>query len=664
MAVSLKKMAVGIKQTSPEYDPVKTDPPLLARHSEVVDSFTTSRATYPKIRVFYRKHQQADQLPTEPSPIPLLVFIHGLGGSVAQFNKVLTSLTSIAPCLAVDLPGCGRSKFSLTSWDAYTSDALVELLETVIDKYREDGQRIILIGHSMGASLAALLANPRTSSKSSISRHVLGLVAICPPASPPTSLRTIKLALCISDLLFDLFRAWDRRGGLESASVRRFVGPEADEEAKRLQNLFNNQSRTPVWRRMAYGALPKSKNGSLQGGMATPQDWSGLNIPVYLIGGEIDHVTPPSDIQKIVAVLEEKADPSDVKPTQGEGIVDAAAPIDTAPVVDPGTAPSTNNSSSNNKNNNNNNDSNPRNHVSESASSSSPSSPSDNQPSTFSTLPPTPSNPIPSVPEFNLCPKKCVKSTIIPKSGHGLLFTAPTLPGLISDFLSQQITPRLSLAWQLQYLCRDGKWDVKNYEKWLKVPPVSDDIAGVFRAIKTLRGPDEVHCPRVFVKNWGAIIKDVIDISHDNPAYDPELLRQGGVRYHKFPTLSKVPPTEEEIRGFVGLVDEIREKQRQDVDGGKGEARIGVHCHYGFNRTGFLVVCYLVERCGYTVREAIDEFKRARKPDGIRHAHFVDGLYMRYAEMGGGGEQGPREAAGHLRGGEGKGEIASSAVVD
>ncbi|KAK4165374.1 hypothetical protein QBC43DRAFT_32724 [Cladorrhinum sp. PSN259] len=602
-----------------EYDPVLTDPPLLNRYSETVE-FTTSRATYKNLRVFYRKHQQADQLPTEPSPIPLLVFVHGLGGSVAQFNKLLTSLTPIGPCLALDLPGCGRSEFNVASWDAYTTDALIELLETVINKYREDGQRVILIGHSMGAALAALLANPRMPSKSSIGTDVLGLVAICPPASLPSSLRMAKLALSIPDFLFNLFRAWDRRGGLDSASVRRFVGSKADQESKRLQNLFNFQSKTPVWRRMAYGALPKSKPGhsSPQGGMTTPEDWAGLEIPVFLIGGEADKVTPPSDIHKIAALLEGKIEPSDVGPTEGEGIVDAAAPVDTRAVNAGKSTESI--------------EDNLEDLVVDAALPSTTSSSSLEQIS--SPGPSTPGNaPIPPpVPELNLHPKKDVKWTIIPDAGHGLLFAAPTLPGLISDFLTDHITRRLSLAWQLQHLSRDGKWDVKNYEKWRKVKPVSDDIAGVFRAIKTLRGPDDVHSPKKFIEDWGDKIKDVIDISHDNPAYDPGLLTEGGIRYHKFPTLSKVPPNDEEINGFIELVDKIREekKKKEKENGEETGSVIGVHCHYGFNRTGFLLVCYLVERCGYKTKDAIEAFARAR-PDGIKHAHFKDRLYVRYA---------------------------------
>jgi pimeloyl-ACP methyl ester carboxylesterase/protein-tyrosine phosphatase len=477
----------------------------------------------------------------------------------------------------LDLPGCGVSEFEPRDWAAYSTDALVELLETVIEDHRDAqaGQGVVLIGHSMGASLAALLANPRTLSKTDLSKHVLGLVAICPVAGPPPEdkVSLFRKLLYIPEFLFNLWRAWDRRGGIESPSVHRFVGPDADVESKRLQHLYNCQSRTPVWRRMAWGALPEYRNGVPHGGMPTIDVWSGLRLPVYLVGGESDSIAPPEEVDKIISSLAE----------------DREGP---ASKEDGSAAKGESNASANGD---------------------------------ATCIPPLP-----------LHPRKVVMSTKLPKpAGHGLLFTPPTAPvlaGLISDFLASHVTGRLSLAWQLQYLCRDGKWDVKNLEKWRNVTPVSEPIGGVFRAIKTLREVDEIHCPKVFVERWGGIIKDVIDISHDNPVYDPRGLEEGGIHYHKFPTVSKVPPDDAEIKGFIDLVDKIRQRQKQQAEakGWGDNYAVGVHCHYGFNRTGFLIACYLVERCGFSAKLAIEEFAQAR-PNGIKHEHFKDRLHVRYS---------------------------------
>ena len=184
---------------------------------------------------------------------------------------------------------------------------------------------------------------------------------------------------------------------------------------------------------------------------------------------------------------------------------------------------------------------------------------------------------------------------------------------------------------------------MKNLGKWRVVPPVSGPIAGVFRAMKTLREADEGeggHAPRVVVREWGpssgsgkdglGAIAAVIDISHETPVYDPRGLERGGIVYRKFPTVSKLPPTRDEVREFLGLVDGLREEFGVSPDAELGShPLIAVHCHYGYNRTGFFLVCHLVERLGWRLKDAIEEFKMKRPP-GIRHSHFIDELWGRY----------------------------------
>lgn len=619
--------SAALQQATDSTDPHLTDPSLLKDHSDF-KSYKTSRFEYSGIRVFYRQHAKAEQLPKNPAPLPLLVFLHGLGGSVAQFHPLLKSLVDLAPCLAFDYPGCGRSDFSVTSWEAYTTEALVELLEIIIEDYRDKdaGQRVVLIGHSMGTALSAQLANTKLAHATSLSQYVVGLVAICPVSSPPSESTTAwaRRALRIPGWLFDLWRAWDGWGGPESPSVKRFVGEGADEATRVLQYRFNKQSRTPVWRRMANGALPVYKDGKPMGGIPVLDTWAGLDIPVYLIAGENDNIVSPKEVDKIVKVLDPEKGPS--KPDDGEEtdhtIVDAAAPVNTSVR--------------------------PQDHIpqaiddlrdedfqvikqprSESSSNDSPNDPSTPN-ETLAELPPQPNH-----------PKKVVRSIVMPPPAtHAVLYTpcsVRAVAGLISDFLATHITNRLSLAWQLQYLSREGKWDVKNLAKWKSVNPVSEPIGPVdnpvFRALKTLREADDVHCPSNFVDKWGDVVKDVIDISKDQPVYDPRGLDRAGVHYHKFPTVSKIPPQAHEIETFIKLVDGLREKQTERAVAenwpNPEKCVVGVHCHYGFNRTGYFIVCYLVERCGYGVQEAIDAFARAR-PNGIRHSHFLDRLYVRY----------------------------------
>lgn len=551
---------------------------------------------------------------------------------MAQFHPILASLVNLAPTLAIDLPGCGLSSFEPKDWNAYTTDALVRLIAVAIEAHRdrEAGQGVVLIGHSMGCSLAALLASSTSPHAELISERVIGLVAICPQAQLPDekSVKALKTATSIPAPLFDLFRKWDRRGGLNSKSVLRMVGPNAEEETKKLQRRFNGQSRTPVWQRMAFGMLPDPTG---RHGLPGKDVWSGLQIPVFLLGGEADTVTPSENVKTIVRFL--GRDVSAIEPPSDKASLPiAAAPVDPA-VIDPDLTERKHQDSAVDANDLPQASGEKKAHSSLSLAGQTVIDTEERsttgESATIGDIAPTgdPTSPTSGPPSPH--PRRLlVKTTIFPApAAHSLLFAPSTsriLSGLVGTFFSDHIDPRLSLGWQLQFLTTEGKWDVKNLEKWKAVQPVSLAIGKMFRAMKTLREVDERHSPRAFVKEYASQIRAVVDISHDSPVYDPKGLEEGGIKYYKFPTVSKLPPTSEEAKDFIALIDQVQAERQRGQEG-----LIGVHCHYGFNRTGFFLVCYMVERLGYRVEEAIDAFANARPP-GIRHAHFIDALHVKY----------------------------------
>lgn len=585
-------------------DAVATDPGLLKKHS-TFKSYTVPATglTYPKVRTFFRPHPQADKLPSKPAPLPLLVFVHGLAGSAAQFQAVLTSLVNIGPCLAIDFPGCGLSKFAPKNWEAYSTEALVQLLAVVVEEHRdkESGQGVIFIAHSMGCSLACALTSSTSPHSGILSEHVKGLVAICPMAETTWNdqdLKKLETVLSIPNPLFDLWRRWDRRGGLNSTSVLRYTGLGAETETKKLQIRFNQQTKTPVWKRYAYGMMPRRSKPSFSAAVSQKLNgipgldvWAGLDVPVFLVAGEADLITLPTEVKKIASAL-------------GRDIADAP---ESGPVAAPADLPEVAGS-----------------------------------PQTFATgsdtLVDRDNVSFTALDDSSVAARNrqlCLKTITLPApASHALLYapsTARTLSGLVQGFLSERVDKRLSLGWQLQYMTTEGKWDVKNLKKWQAVNPVSEPIAGVFRAMKTLREVDPRHCPKMFVQDWQGKIRAVVDISHESPVYDPRGLENGGITYDKFPTVSKLPPTVDEVTQFIALIDRLRGENASvpSEEDAPNIPLIGVHCHYGFNRTGFFIVSYLVERLGWTLPNALQEFAEKRPP-GIRHGHFVDALYVRY----------------------------------
>ena len=84
----------------------------------------------------------------------------------------------------------------------------------------------------------------------------------------------------------------------------------------------------------------------------------------------------------------------------------------------------------------------------------------------------------------------------------------------------------------------------------------------------------------------------------------------------------------------MNLVNQLRASYVINGEGGL----LGVHGQYGYDRTGFLIVAYLVEQEGFGVKEAVELFKMKRPP-GIRHAVFLEELWGRYGKslMEGGG---------------------------
>lgn len=179
--------------------------------------------------------------------------------------------------MALDLPGCGLSESSPTDLAAYTTHALAGLVAAVARRYRDKNadQKIVLIGHSLGCSINALLASSTSPLAHELEGLVVGMIAICPSAKSLTPHETARLAMLaqMPSPIFDLIRLLDRRGGTTSRSVTRVLGTNADDATKRRQMTFNRQSESSVFLRMLKGTLGNT-------GMPGEEVWSGESFSI------------------------------------------------------------------------------------------------------------------------------------------------------------------------------------------------------------------------------------------------------------------------------------------------------------------------------------------------------------------------------------------------
>ncbi|RUS87888.1 hypothetical protein EGW08_004366, partial [Elysia chlorotica] len=117
----------------------------------------------------------------------------------------------------------------------------------------------------------------------------------------------------------------------------------------------------------------------------------------------------------------------------------------------------------------------------------------------------------------------------------------------------------------------------------------------------------------------------VINLCNTDRFYDSKLFEEQECNYVTLRCKGRSEaPTTEQTEAFVDLCEKYISKKPLDC--------VGVHCTHGFNRTGFLIVAYLVEKESW--RSAVFNIRsdnRARPP-GIYKQDYLDELFKRYGD--------------------------------
>ncbi|KAI1707412.1 dual specificity phosphatase, catalytic domain-containing protein [Ditylenchus destructor] len=192
----------------------------------------------------------------------------------------------------------------------------------------------------------------------------------------------------------------------------------------------------------------------------------------------------------------------------------------------------------------------------------------------------------------------------------------------------------------------NGDWSAKKKSavkmglpnRWLYCPPMGKVVAERFLPMKTPMStiydpqiepkyqfhPQDVFERQIIGAKAGAKIGLWMDFTKTDRYYDRREVEKNGCAYIKMPLEGHgQTPTEEETTEFISEAKKFFQNHPNDV--------IAMHCTHGFNRTGFLIVSFLVEEEEYAVDMAVEEFAKAR-PQGIYKQDYLNELSKRFGD--------------------------------
>ncbi|KAJ8917449.1 hypothetical protein NQ315_005496 [Exocentrus adspersus] len=174
-------------------------------------------------------------------------------------------------------------------------------------------------------------------------------------------------------------------------------------------------------------------------------------------------------------------------------------------------------------------------------------------------------------------------------------------------------------------------------DRWMHCPRKSDTlIVGKFLALKTPLSsnfddqvPPECRFPPKMVfdycKSRKINIGLWVDLTNTKRFYDKQEIEDRDCTYVKLQCRGHgETPSVEQTNAFIELIHLFITKNPLQ--------QIAVHCTHGFNRTGFLIVSYLVEKMDCSLEIALDMFAKAR-PIGIYKQDYIEELYRRYDDV-------------------------------
>ena len=224
---------------------------------------------------------------------PVMVFVHGWGGSARYWDSTAQALSDTFNCLLYDMRGFGRSKLPQTSIELlYEMEDYAEDLAVLLDALELD--RIYINAHSLGASAATMFLN----------RY------------PERVERAILTCSGVFEYEEKSFTAFHKIGGYVVKFRPRWFLQVPFAGSMFMARFLHRPLPAAVSRAFLEDYLEADYNAAL-GTMLTavskyaaevmPQEFAQLSVPTLLVAGEYDKIIPPK-LGRRAAELSEKVE--------------------------------------------------------------------------------------------------------------------------------------------------------------------------------------------------------------------------------------------------------------------------------------------------------------------------------------------------------------------
>lgn len=219
-----------------------------------------------------------------------VVLLHGFGASTFSWEPVATSLGERMPVVAFDRPGFGLTSRPMT-WtgaDPYSPEYQAELTVKLMD--RLGIRRAVLVGHSAGGTIAAIIAARYPDRVSALILEDPAIFAGGPPAALTPLFRTPQFQR-IGPLLSrslggqagtDFIRsAWHDPGRITTATLEGYRRP----------------LRSTDWDRALWLLTIAPRPADVPAILAT------VRTPTLVLAGDDDRIVPPDDSRRAAALV-------------------------------------------------------------------------------------------------------------------------------------------------------------------------------------------------------------------------------------------------------------------------------------------------------------------------------------------------------------------------